>query len=182
MAARLPRRILDTRVCRAYHTGARRSSLTVGQPDAKGRADSGCINSNRVSDERMGKELARQPHAGLSSAARQCVLQGWRDNHEETEMKESEFVQGTVSLDTKKRFEDHPGYRGKTQKEFVGEIVEQWLRSPDARLAQLDEQVADHARQIAYLQQQADRMIDLEARVRELGKQVAQLRPSGEPT
>lgn len=93
-------------------------------------------------------------------------------------MEKSEFVQGLVSAETKRRFNHHPGYYGKTQREFVGEIVENWLESPAARLALLEKCVDDLARKLDEACRELDevrkehssRIAELEARVEAPGR------------
>lgn len=82
------------------------------------------------------------------------------------------FIQAEVPPELHARFENHPLRRGKNQRPFTAEIIEKWLRSPEARLAELEEQIRAQARQLEWMTRRLQQLDALERRVKALEAQL----------
>ncbi len=82
------------------------------------------------------------------------------------------FIQAEVPPELHARFENHPLHRGKNQRPFAAEIIEKWLRSPEARLAELEEQVRARACQLEWMNRRLQHLEALERRVKALEAQL----------
>ncbi len=78
------------------------------------------------------------------------------------------FIQAEVPPELHARFENHPLHRGKNQRPFTAEIIEKWLLSPEARLAELEDRARAQDRLVESLTRRMQRLDALERRVKDL--------------
>ena len=78
------------------------------------------------------------------------------------------FIQAEVSAEIHARFENHPLHRGKTQREFAGEALVQFLETPQVKLAEIEDQNRRLTERLEWISRQLQRQGAIERRLKDL--------------